>query len=129
MTTCSNCGQPNATRHSPTHDFCADCGDNHNPAPTTPEDLAATFTAILRSWLTLRELDDIDATNRRRNDNTCATHDYCDSNMAMVEAMERHDQPWPTDDDGETPDEEYSEAHCELWSAAWDLAKARGFAS
>jgi len=87
----------------------------------TPEDLAATFTAILRSWLTVRELDDIDATNRRRNDRTCASHDYCDANDAMQQAMNEHD----VSDDNLAE----NEAACELWNAAWDLAKARGFAS
>tara|TARA_R110000751_G_scaffold74682_5_gene150831 strand:+ start:932 stop:1216 length:285 start_codon:yes stop_codon:yes gene_type:complete len=91
----------------------------------TPEDLATTFTAILRSWLTVRELSDIDATNRRRNDDTtsrtCASHDYCDPNEAMQQAMTEHD----VSDDNLAE----NEAACELWSAAWSIAKARGFAS
>ena len=32
-TPCCNCGEPGAVRHSATHSFCADCGDNGNPAP------------------------------------------------------------------------------------------------
>ena len=89
--------------------------------------VADVFRQILQGWLTPEELAAVDAENERRGDNTCASHDYCDPNMAMMEAMQRFDLPWPTDEDGEIRDEEYNEAHCALWNEAWGLAKARGF--
>lgn len=53
----------------------------------------------------------------------CHTHDYCDSNMAMVEALGNLGAQVYK------PGSTYvlSEEGLVLWNAAWDLAKARGF--
>ena len=93
-------------------------------APRLTEHIAESFLEIMRSWLTPEELVAVDAENERRGDNSCASHDYCDPNMAMLEAMERFNLPLPAD---ENYSEEYMEEHCALWNEAWDIAKSSGF--
>lgn len=52
--------------------------------------LTQAFKTVLAEWLTPLQLVTIDTTNNaRRMDATCATHDYCDANMAMLEAVTR----------------------------------------
>lgn len=49
--------------------------------------LGATFRSIIRQWLTQEQRLQVDAANDTKTDNSCATHNYCDSNMAMLEAF------------------------------------------
>tara|TARA_R110000824_G_scaffold116093_3_gene267418 strand:- start:953 stop:1270 length:318 start_codon:yes stop_codon:yes gene_type:complete len=93
-----------------------------------PEVIADNFRQVLQGWLSPVELRCVDDDNSRETSPyVCHSHDHCDANMAMVEAMERFDLPWPTDEDGEIRDEEYSEAHCALWNEAWEIAMRSGF--
>jgi hypothetical protein len=62
----------------------------------------------------------IDAENARRADNTCATHDHLDANEVMAEAFAEVTTRDPRPD---------SDGDAALWNAAWDYAKAKGFAS
>lgn len=86
------------------------------PSTPTPEQLSAEFCRILNEWLNQSEIEEI----IRRNAlpeyaNCCASHDYCDANQAMVDALEEFGLEFH-------PDE------CiELVNAAWDLAKERQF--
>lgn len=70
---------------------------------------------------------------RRRNgergadDNSCASHDFCDANMTMLEAFEEVMKRAPGFLDGTDEKGNHSalgESDCALWNAAWDYAKA-----
>ena len=60
----------------------------------------------------------INDTNKAYGGCCCATHDYFDANMGMALAF--------VSVVGREPDSA-SEADADLWSAAWDMAKANGF--
>jgi hypothetical protein len=95
--------------------------------PTPAETLGRLFTLRLHEHLgelhgfpATDRLKMIDAENRRRNDDTCASHDYCDANVSMDQAFR------------------LSTGHClrtnsdedrALWLQAWDWAKSEGFAT
>jgi hypothetical protein len=49
--------------------------------------LAAEFARRIRLELGADNLARVVATNKRRNDATCATHDYIDSNQTMIDAF------------------------------------------
>jgi hypothetical protein len=54
-----------------------------------PVDLAVAFCEVLNKWLTpdeIREVNRLNATSEYTN--CCATHNYCDSNQAMLDALE-----------------------------------------
>ena len=55
----------------------------------TPTELARCFSAVLKQWLTGSEISKINASNAASgyDASVCASHDYCDSNMAMLEAV------------------------------------------
>lgn len=95
-------------------------GQNIMTASLTARDLAGTFAAVLREWLTpeqLAEIDRINAESTSKGDTlVCATHDYCDANEAMLLALERHGV-------------EYSADLHDTINLAWEIAKARGFSA
>lgn len=80
--------------------------------------LARTFIAVLRNgWLTERQMRSV-VTKNRANPECCATHDYCDANMAMDEAFKASfGRPM---DLGRDEDKD-------LWNRAWNVAKAVEF--
>jgi hypothetical protein len=86
------------------------------------EQLASEFVAVLREWLTPAEMAEM----RRRNVANigapiCASHDYCDANVAMDVAFERivgRESVMP--DEGPQGIDDQA-----LWDAAWSLARAR----
>lgn len=84
--------------------------------PTT-EAVAARFCAILQSWLSPQQLEEINTENRL-NPGFCATHDYCDPNQAMIDAWEiESGREWSSED-----------AECyEITEAAWPMARRSGF--
>lgn len=51
--------------------------------------------------------------NERRNDDSCATHDYCDANQCMIDAMEKCGYD--------------ATKEIEICNSVWDLAKALRF--
>ncbi len=89
--------------------------------------IADTFKTVMREWLTADQLALVDQTNNRRADQlTCATHDYCDANMAMLEALTRI-CPTRTEDD---LCDELCMGQTELLANVndgWTLAKIEGF--
>lgn len=96
---------------------------------TLENKIALEFSRVLREWLTPEEMADVVATNKRDNpgDSICASHNYCDANMAMELAFHNLDLKtcFDVSDEGEeTP--EYIEAN-RLWNEAWSIAKASGF--
>ena len=80
--------------------------------------LADDFSRIIRDWLTSEELAEVLLRNRNREPGVCATHDFCDANVAMEEAfttvLNRDFNP-------------ASIADVTLWSAAAELAKVSEF--
>ncbi len=87
-----------------------------------PAALALEFAKVLRKWLTVDEMLAAVALNRtaRYGKGICASHDFCDANMAMLEA-------WETLSAIEM--DANNEAQAVVWSAAWDIAKASDFAT
>src|SRR5262245_38582271 len=80
----------------------------------TQEELAKTFLTVLRAWLKHDEFAEACVRNaQQEHPDICHTHDFCDANEAMAEAMERHGIVVDVDDD----------AQHALWNAAWNVAK------
>ena len=89
-------------------------------APTV---LAKCFSIVLRQWLTDSEISEINAANAASgyDVSTCASHDYCDSNMAMLEAISN--VTGIPGDDIDVSDARF----CELLNEAWAIAKRADF--
>lgn len=93
--------------------------DAHAASADAALRVAAKFRTVLHEWLG----DDGMARIRRENvanvgSNVCASHNQCDANMAMDEAFRRVFGAGPLDGM-----EHMSDAACDLWGAAWDIAK------
>lgn len=85
----------------------------------SPLKLANVFSSILRGMLTQEEFDKVRELNKTKEySESCASHNFCDSNIAMIEALEALDIPFDTE----------NEAQSELINEAWDLARANSFA-
>lgn len=85
----------------------------------TTQQLAQEFARIIRMWLTHDELRQVVQRNRSNDANVCATHDFCDANLAMGAAfalvLSRCSDP-------------QSDSDSELLNAAWRMAKRDEFA-
>lgn len=80
--------------------------------------LSRKFSSILMEWIGKETMEDVVRVNTERGDNTCASHDHCDANMAMLEAFETmfgRTNDLQNDDD------------TDLWNVSWDIAKKNGF--
>lgn len=76
--------------------------------------LADAFVAVLKDWLTPGEWRQMLLRNAiHRRPGVCASHDFCDANVAMAEA-------WQTLT-GEEPDVSDEKA-TRVWNQAWELA-------
>ena len=85
----------------------------------TTEQVARKFSSILKRWLTKKQMRQVIRTNSKpENAPFCATHEFCDANMAMIEAVHKLT--------GKQPD-----IHCDatnlLWTEAWAMAKRKLF--
>jgi hypothetical protein len=79
--------------------------------------IAAEFCRVLATYLTPVELGKAIAANKLETDaNVCHSHDYCDANMAMWEAMVN---TGIIDDNG-IPEPSTKEQV--LWNDSWELA-------
>lgn len=83
----------------------------------SPGILAAEFSRILHEWLTADELAEI----QRRNSTLeysgfCASHDFCDPNQAMIDALSIHGLEFDTE-------------LCGLINDAWAISRMSGFHS
>ena len=84
--------------------------------------VAEAFAEVMRQWLSKDEFAEMkhkNETDPNYRGCVCASHDYCDANMAMMEAFDHvmgHNM---------IPEEggEISESDCAIWSDAWDLAR------
>ena len=74
------------------------------------------FADVLREWLTPQEWAKMAERNRSPDyqGGICASHDFCDANMAMVEAFETVM--------GREFNGDATEADFALWNAAWNHA-------
>ncbi len=82
----------------------------------TIEKVGDKFAETLKQWLTEDEFAAVKRTNLHRKDGSCASHDYCDANMAMDVAMGHFGFFYVQSDPN---------LHVDLWNAAWDYAKAK----
>ena len=84
--------------------------------------LAAEFCAVLRSWLTPEQMQEIASRNRAETRvGVCHSHDFCDANVAMLEAAHNL---------GLVPDIEDVDVRYlmdDFWDEAWDEARESGF--
>jgi hypothetical protein len=81
--------------------------------------VAIAFYTVLGEWLDRSEMRTVRERNVKHADsNICASHDFCDANMAMDEAFRRVFGAGPLDGV-----DQMSDAACNLWGAAWDMAK------
>ena len=79
--------------------------------PTVSE-VSQEFDRVLREWLTAAEYAEAVRMNQTEEyRDSCATHNFCDANMAMFEAMERC---------GIAADDITGDANLPLWNAAWN---------
>lgn len=87
--------------------------------------LAVQFAKVLTQWLGTVAMKLITVANESIEGDCCATHDHCDSNMAMEEAFEAvvgRESICCGDEDMER-----HTADINLINQAWGIAKAAGF--
>ena len=90
--------------------------------PAIVDQTARTFAARLLAEIGTVNLQEV----IRRNAlpvycGCCASHDYCDANMAMMDAFEGTTGRPLLGEDG------MADGDCDLVNAAWDMAKANAF--
>lgn len=83
------------------------------------EAMATVFAKVLQSWLTPEQFETV--RQRNRSQEPCASHDFCDANMAMDAAF-RMVMGRDFEHDGET---ERGQVDCDTFNAAWGLAVVR----
>ena len=92
------------------------------PTLPTPDDLANAFQQTMIDWFTPADLAKVDAINasRRGTDlaDSCASHDYYDTNDAMAAAWESLTA---------IPNDCGSDEHAVIWNTAWATAMGRGY--
>jgi len=82
--------------------------------------VADTFAALLRRYLTPEQFEAVRWRNAAEDSpGVCHSHDFCDANMVMAEAMQRHGFDVESDQWAE------NDSALATWNAAWDDAKAR----
>ena len=88
-----------------------------------PKELANAFSKIIREWLTEEELAEVRELNagEPKNVSICHSHDFCDANQAMIDALESLGVEYGSEDFGD------GDKGFDILNAAWDLAKANGF--
>lgn len=88
-----------------------------NKQPTAPQ-LAREFSNALIQWLGVRKIDKINALNKAEsNPSICHTHDFCDANQAMIDALAEFGVELDTQSAEQTA----------LVSNAWAIAKRNQF--
>jgi hypothetical protein len=84
------------------------------------EQLAKKFGEVLQEWLSAEEMKTIIQRNKSGvySEDVCASHDFCDANMAMDESFLR---VLFRNASGSSDHDIY------LWDSAWKMAKAADF--
>lgn len=88
-----------------------------SPRPSV-EELSDAFSIVIREFLTENQLASVNYMNDPILP-TCATHDFCDANMAMLEAWTRLT--------GESKIDAQNDADCKLINAAWKFSRDEEF--
>lgn len=87
-------------------------------ATTDSKELARGLSEALRGWLSGAEMTEVAARNATAAyAGCCASHDFCDANMAMSEAFAKAF--------GRDPG--FDQHDVDLMNSAWEAAKAAGF--
>lgn len=82
-----------------------------------PSQAGKEFAMVLQEWLLPEEYAEMRKRNARESDSgICHSHDFCDANMAMMQALENVGIPI-SDLDSE---EDFPAV---FWNNAWDYAK------
>ena len=97
--------------------------------------LSLEFSKIIREWLTPEELVKVNKLNRTNPEalsgSICHTHDFCDANQAMIDAMELCGIEWIFAPETRDPDydnvSQSKDRQGQMIDRAWNLAKANGF--
>jgi len=98
----------------------------HKPDTAEQAKVALKFAEVLHEWLTPEQMRMVVARNEGQDhdDPCCASHDFCDANMAMDEAFTKAMGREIKADDIHGG---YVEADCDLWNGAWAIAKRMNF--
>ena len=87
-----------------------------------PDALASEFCAVLRSWLTPEQMEEVVRRNKvETHPGICHSHDFCDANEVMLQAARNLGLLSQIED----IDERYLVE--DIWDEAWNRAKAEGF--
>jgi len=93
--------------------------------------LAAAFSAEVRATLTPEQLATVVKRNKTIRAGCCATHDFCDSNVCMIDAFQKaFGREWHSVEDGDENDPVHMarlDAETELCNLAWDAARESEF--
>lgn len=79
--------------------------------------IAEAFAEVMKQWLSPAEFAEMkraNETDETYSGGVCASHNFCDANMAMMVAFK--------DVVGRDPEVE-NEDDCELWNETWGLAR------
>lgn len=89
--------------------------------------ISREFVRVLREWLKPHEWKEMRKRNATISPGCCASHDFCDANMAMAEAWERHKMqpPCGLEQDATPQDHAREERNARIWGNAWELAMPR----
>lgn len=82
-------------------------------------ELSLVFSRIVRETFDGSTLKKINARNKRNGGDSCATHEFCDANMLMIEACAEVLKVKQDDVD--------LDANIEIINEAWSLAKQNRF--
>lgn len=95
--------------------------DDFASQPDAVARLADAFRDVLQEWIGTVGMAKVRCENvALAGTGSCASHNYCDANMAMDEAMKRTFGAGPLDG----PQEHMTDIAMKLWADAWDKAKA-----
>ncbi len=96
--------------------------------------IAAEFCRQLHKAIGTRNVALVNRRNARRNDSSCASHDFCDANMVMDAAFQKITGK-DTDALSYATDPHFKGEGCmsddvlAIWSEAWSLASAARFSA
>lgn len=81
--------------------------------------VAVVFSNKLKEVMTDENMAEIVKRNHtERIDQICHSHDFCDANMLMADAIKDSVEGWESMS---------ASAYTEIWNTAWDIAKQKNF--
>lgn len=91
--------------------------------------IAIEFANVLKEWLTPEQITEVIKVNSiPENKTCCATHDFCDSNMAMDEAFTKvMGREFVFYNDELPESEKQNGIDTNAFNTAWDIAKGNNF--